>query len=80
MATPSRAASRTRPTDLPPGTPGTYAVPCVQVADVAATCAAVEDGGGKVSVGAGRGPDGLVYGMITDPAGNTLGLFTPPTS
>ena len=66
--------------DLPPSTPGTYAVPCVVVADVAATCAAVESGGGKVVVAATDTPMGLVYGMVTDPAGNRLGLFTPPTS
>src|SRR6266508_284694 len=35
---------------LPDGTPRTYAVPCVQVADVAASCADVERLGGKVMV------------------------------
>ena len=66
--------------DLPPSTPGTYAVPCVLVADVGTTCAAVESGGGSVLVGATDTPIGLVYGMVTAPAGNRLGLFTPPPS
>lgn len=63
---------------LPDGQPSSYAVPCVQVGDVAATCAKVEDLGGKVLVPATPIPSGLVYGFVTDPAGNRIGLFTPP--
>lgn len=64
---------------LPSGTPSTYAVPCVQVADVAASCAAVEELGGKVMVPATEIPTGLTYAHVTDPAGNQIGLFTPPS-
>jgi predicted enzyme related to lactoylglutathione lyase len=63
---------------LPDGTPSSYAVPCVQVGDVAATCGKVEDLGGKVVVPATPIPSGLVYAFVTDPAGNRIGLFTPP--
>ena len=63
---------------LPDGTPRTYAVPCVQVADVAASCADVERLGGKVMVPASTIPTGLVYAHVTDPAGNHFGLFSPP--
>jgi hypothetical protein len=66
--------------DLPPGQPATYAVPCVQVADVAATCARVADHGGEVVVPATPIPTGLVYAFVTDPAGNRLGLFSPPAA
>ena len=65
--------------DRPDGTPAAYAMPYVLVGDVAATCAAVESAGGKVAVGATTTPDGLVWGMVDDPAGNTIGLFTPPS-
>ena len=58
--------------------PGTYAVPCVQVASVADTCARTEELGGKVLVPATPLPTGLTYGMVTDPAGNRIGVFTPP--
>lgn len=63
---------------LPDGTPRTYAVPCVQVADVAAACAQVESLGGKVMVPASKIPTGLVYAHVTDPFGNHIGLFAPP--
>jgi len=61
-----------------PGTPRTYAVPYVQVAAVADACAAVEAAGGKVIVGASSTPDGLQFAHVADPAGNHLGLWTPP--
>ena len=54
-------------------------MPYMLVSDVAATCEAVEAAGGKVAVGATPTPDGLVWGMVDDPAGNTIGLFTPPS-
>ena len=63
---------------LADGHPSSYAVPCVQVEDVGATCAKVEDLGGKVLVPATPIPSGLVYGFVTDPAGNKIGVFTPP--
>jgi uncharacterized protein len=65
---------------LADGTPRSYAVPCVQVADVAATCARVEQLGGKVLVAATAAPTGLVYAHVTDPAGNHIGIWTPPAS
>jgi predicted enzyme related to lactoylglutathione lyase len=63
---------------LPEGTPRSYAVPCVQVTDVAATCAKIEEFGGKVMVPATSVPTGLVYAHVSDPAGNHIGLFMPP--
>jgi predicted enzyme related to lactoylglutathione lyase len=63
---------------LPDGTPRTYAVPYVQVVDVTATCAEIEERGGKVMVPATTVPTGLVYAHVTDPFGNHFGLFSPP--
>jgi hypothetical protein len=63
---------------LPEGQPQAYAVPCVQVESVAATCTRTEELGGKVLVPATPTPMGLTYGMITDPAGNRIGVWTPP--
>lgn len=62
----------------PPGTPPTYAVPCVQVADVAETCRRVEELGGKVIVPATSVPTGLVYAHVADPTGGHVGIWTPP--
>jgi predicted enzyme related to lactoylglutathione lyase len=61
--------------DLPAGTPGTYAVFCVQVDDVAAACRRAEELGGKVTVGATQGPAGPEYALVADPAGNQVGIF-----
>jgi predicted enzyme related to lactoylglutathione lyase len=63
---------------LPQGTPPAYAVPCIQVSDVAAMCDRTVDLGGKVIVPATNTPPGLVYAHVADPAGNHIGLFTPP--
>jgi predicted enzyme related to lactoylglutathione lyase len=64
---------------LPDGTPRSYAIPYVQVADVAAAAAAVERLGGKVMVPATEvPPSGLVFAHVRDPFGNHFGLFTPP--
>jgi uncharacterized protein len=63
---------------LPDGTPRSYAVICVQVADVAATCARVEELGGKIMVPATATPPGLVYAHVTDPAGTHIGIYSPP--
>jgi hypothetical protein len=65
-------------TPLPEGTPRSYAVPCVQVPDVAAACTRVEQLGGKVIVPATTTPPGLVYAHVADPAGNHIGVFAPP--
>ena len=54
-------------------------MPCVVVDDVAATCARGRVRGGKVMVRATTTPLGLVYGKVTDPAGNHLGLYAPPS-
>jgi len=64
---------------LPAGTPRSYAIPIVQVGDVAATCERLEELGGKVTVPATTVPTGLVYAHVTDPAGNHFGLFSPPS-
>lgn len=64
----------------PDGTPATYAVPCVQVADVAATCAKVEALGGKVLVPATTVPTGLVYAHVVDPTGGHIAVWTPPSA
>ena len=63
---------------LPEGTPGSYAIFYVQVPDVAASCARIEEHGGKVTVPTTTLPTGLVYAHVSDPAGNHLGVFTPP--
>lgn len=63
---------------LPEGTPRSYAVPYVEVDDVAATSAEVERLGGKVMVPATKVPTGLVYAHVADPVGNHIGLFSPP--
>ena len=62
----------------PDGTPARYAVPCVQVDDVADTCRRVEALGGKVLVPATPTPNGLVYAHIVDPTGGHVGVWTPP--
>jgi len=63
---------------LPQGTPPAYAVPCIQVSDVAAMCDRTVDLGGKVIVPVTSTPPGIVYAHVADPSGNHIGLFTPP--
>src|SRR5690606_6323066 len=48
-----------------------------EVTDVAATCARVEELGGKVLVPATTTPAGIVLAHVADPAGNHIGLWTP---
>jgi predicted enzyme related to lactoylglutathione lyase len=60
------------------GTPASYAVPCVQVDDVADVCRRVEALGGKVLVPATSAPNGLVYAHVVDPTGGHIGVWTPP--
>jgi uncharacterized protein len=63
----------------PDGAPRSYAIPYVQVTDVAATCAAVEERGGKTIIPATTvPPSGLTFAHVADPFGNHFGLFTPP--
>jgi uncharacterized protein len=62
------------------GTPTTYAIFYVQVDDVAASCVAVEEAGGKVIVGATTTPDGITFAHVADPAGSHFGLWTPPSA
>jgi len=64
---------------LPDGTPRSYAIPCVEVDDVAATCDRVVELGGKVIVPATAIPAGLVYAHVADPAGAHIGLYRPPS-
>ncbi len=54
-----------------------YAIFVVGVADVAATCRAVEEAGGKVLTASDQ--DAAVsYAHLLDPAGNRFGVFSPP--
>ncbi|GAA0813524.1 VOC family protein [Spirilliplanes yamanashiensis] len=57
-----------------------YAVFVVQVADVAATCAAAEAAGGKVLVPPQQGDGALVFAHLHDPSGNHFGVFSDGTS
>jgi uncharacterized protein len=50
----------------------------IVVSDVAATIAAVEGLGGKAVSGPDKLPSGLVTAELRDPAGNAIGVFTPP--
>ena len=52
----------------------------VEVPDVAAAIAATERLGGKVLSGPTTLPTGLVTADLVDPAGNPVGVFTPPGS
>ena len=61
------------------GLPKTYAIFSVVVPDVAASCAKIEQLGGKVLVGPETVPDaGLVFANVEDPDGNHFGIFCPP--
>lgn len=55
-----------------------YAIFYVQVADVAETCRRAEAAGGKVLVPRRENDNGLTFAHLLDPAGNHLGVFTPP--
>jgi len=55
-----------------------YAVFCVVVQDVAATCVSAEAAGGKVLVPATQGGDGLWFAHLLDPSGNHFGIYSPP--
>jgi uncharacterized protein len=63
---------------LPEGTPRSYAIPCVEVDDVAATCDRIVELGGKVIVPPTAIPTGLAYAHVADPAGTHIGIFSPP--
>ncbi|WBB67132.1 VOC family protein [Micromonospora sp. WMMD812] len=60
------------------GTGPNYAIFYVQVADVAETCRRAEAAGGKVLVPAKTNDNGLSFAHLLDPAGNHVGVFTPP--
>ncbi len=60
------------------GLPRTYAIFSVLVPDVAATCAKIEQLGGKVLVGPETVDNGLVFANLEDPDGNHFGVFSPP--
>ena len=62
----------------PGGTPATYAIPCVQVDDVADVCRRAEALGGTVLVPATAAPNGLAYAHVVDPAGGHVGVWSPP--
>ncbi len=54
------------------------AIICVQVTDVAETCAKVEELGGKVLTPPATMPDGLAFAYVADPDFGVLGVWTPP--
>jgi uncharacterized protein len=54
-----------------------YAVFCVVVEDVAATCVSAETAGGKVLVPPTEGGDGLIFAHLLDPSGNQLAVYSP---
>ena len=54
-----------------------YAMFCIVVQDVAATCVSVESAGGKVLVPATPGNDGRVSAHLADPSGNRFGMYSP---
>ncbi|MEH0937671.1 VOC family protein [Micromonospora psammae] len=62
------------------GTTPNYAVFYAEVADVAETCRRAEAAGGKVLIPVRTAPSGLSFAHLLDPAGNHLGVFTPPPS
>jgi predicted enzyme related to lactoylglutathione lyase len=60
------------------GTPRSYAIPCVEVDDVATACDRVVELGGKVIVPATAIPTGLAYAHVADLAGIHIGIYSPP--
>ncbi|MET8870746.1 VOC family protein [Nocardia sp. NPDC004604] len=60
-----------------PDATGNHATFFVLVQDVAATVAAAERLGGKVSVPPVTGKDGLIFAHIQDTSGNDFGIFSP---
>ncbi|SCF46356.1 VOC family protein [Micromonospora mirobrigensis] len=61
------------------GDAANYAIFHAEVTDVAETCRRAEAAGGKVLVPARTTPRGLTLAQLLDPAGNRVGVFTPPT-
>jgi predicted enzyme related to lactoylglutathione lyase len=55
-----------------------YAVFCIVVDDVAATCVSAETAGGKIIVPPQHGGDGLVFAHLSDPSGNHFAIYSPP--
>jgi predicted enzyme related to lactoylglutathione lyase len=58
--------------------PETYVMVYVQVDDLEAALARVAQGGGARLVGPQPLPDGRRFAWVRDPAGNTIGLISPP--
>jgi predicted enzyme related to lactoylglutathione lyase len=56
------------------------AIICVQVADVAETCAKIEELGGKVLTAPQQTPDGLTFAYVSDPDFGVLGVWKPPAA
>ena len=55
-----------------------YAIFYAEVADVAETCRRAEAAGGTVVLPVRSTPTGLTLAHLLDPAGNRIGLFSPP--
>jgi predicted enzyme related to lactoylglutathione lyase len=58
--------------------PETYVMVYAQVEDLAVALAQVAQSGGAKLVGPHPLPDGRHFAWVRDPAGNLLGLVTPP--
>jgi predicted enzyme related to lactoylglutathione lyase len=56
------------------------AIICVQVADVAGTCAKVTELGGTIITPPQQTPDGLQFAYVSDPDFGVLGVWTPPAA
>ncbi|MFI7608921.1 VOC family protein [Micromonospora sp. NPDC049366] len=57
-----------------------YATFFVEVPDVAETIRRAEAAGGKVHVPAKTNAAGLTFAHLLDPAGNHIGVFSPPAA
>lgn len=55
-----------------------YAIPCILVADVAATATAAVAAGASLEQGPESTPHGHVFARLTDPHSNRFGLFSMP--
>jgi predicted enzyme related to lactoylglutathione lyase len=60
------------------GTIPNYAIFTVLVEDTAASCRRAVEAGGQVLRGPKTEPGGLSSAYLLDPAGNQIGIFTPP--
>src|SRR5688572_15230231 len=55
-----------------------HVIPCVQVADVAATCERATELGGAVLAGPNQTPSGITFAYVADREGSPFGVWCPP--